>query len=161
MTALLDTLRTWIGREVTYTAPEEVGRAGIRYFALALDDDNPLYRDEAFAAGTRHGGIVAPPTFVVDTNQFYRLPADDSGYAGHRWPLPLDNLEFRRGSNDYEFFEPVRPSDRVTVTWRVTDIVERRTRRGGDLIFVTSEARYTNQDGKLLATNRETNIYQP
>ena len=45
----MEELKSWIGREVTYTAPEELGAASIRYFALALGDENPLFRDEAYA----------------------------------------------------------------------------------------------------------------
>jgi hypothetical protein len=47
------------------------------------------------------------------------------------------------------------------VRWRLVDIYERETSRAGVLIFVVSEARYTNQKGELLAVNRETNIHQP
>jgi hypothetical protein len=46
---LTEELRGWIGREVSYAAPEEIGRASIRYFALAIGDDNPLYVDEDYA----------------------------------------------------------------------------------------------------------------
>lgn len=155
---LTDELRAWIGREVTYTAPEALGHAAIRYFALALRDDNPLYRDEAFARATRHGGVVAPPTLVCETSQYVgRLPGED-GYAGHVWDLPLHDVRFIRAGNDYEFFQPVRPDDRLTVTWRLADISERATRRGPRL-FVVSEVRYVNQHGALLAINRETNVY--
>ena len=48
-TLLNDELKSWIGREVTYRAREEIGRASIRYFALAIDDENPLYQDDAYA----------------------------------------------------------------------------------------------------------------
>jgi acyl dehydratase len=154
-------LRAWIGREASYTAPEEIGRAGIRLFALAMQDDNPLYQDEAFAAGTRHGGIIAPPTLVCETNQPCRQPADETGYFGHLWKLPLPGGDFMRGGNEYEFHQPVRPDDRLTVTWRILDIQARETRGGGALIFVISEARYTNQRGELLAVNRETNVHHP
>ena len=51
--------------------------------------------------------------------------------------------------------------DLITVTWRIVDIFERETSRAGVVIFVLSEARYTNQHGDLLAVNRETNIHQP
>ncbi|MBI2166068.1 MAG: MaoC family dehydratase N-terminal domain-containing protein [Chloroflexi bacterium] len=152
-------LKGWIGREVSYTAPEELGRAAIRYFALALGDDNPIYRDEEVARGTRHGGIIAPPTLVCETNQYMPGPMDEEGYMGHTWPLPIPNARMLRGGNEYEFFQPVRPSDRVTATWRILDIYERET-RGGPMLFVVSEARFTNQHGQLLALNRETNIYQ-
>ena len=66
-----------------------------------------------------------------------------------------------RGGNEYEFHQPVRADDRITVRWRLLDIYERETSRAGVVIFVVSEARYTNQKGELLAVNRETNIHQP
>lgn len=157
---LTDELKRWIGREATYTAPEELGRAAIRYFALALGDDNPLYNDEEFARRTRHGGIIAPPTLVCETNQHMTTGPDEDGYVGHVWALPLPTRRFIRGDNDYEFFQPVRPTDRITVTWRITDIYERETRQGA-MLFVVSEARYVNQRAELLAVNRETNIYRP
>ena len=79
---LTDELKSWIGRKVSYTAPEELGRASIRYFALALGDDNPLYRDEEFARKTRHGGIIAPPTFICETNQYMDAAPNEDGYIG-------------------------------------------------------------------------------
>lgn len=158
---ITDDLKSWIGREATYAAPDELGRASIRYFALALDDDNPLYADEEFARKTRHGGIIAPPTFVCETNQIFDQPLDENGYVGHHWPLPLESGRFIRGGNEYEFIQSVRADDRVTVTWKILDIYERPTRKLGTLIFVLSEARYVNQREELLAINRETNIYSP
>lgn len=160
-TRITDDLKAWIGREATYTAPEELGRASIRYFALALRDDNPVYSDADFASRTVHGDIIAPPTFVCETNQIINRPLDENGYIGHDWPLPLSSGRFIRGGNEYEFFQPVRASDRVSVTWKILDIYERHTRKLGTLIFVVSEAHYTNQNKELLAINRETNIYSP
>jgi acyl dehydratase len=156
---ITDEVKACIGREAIYTAPEELGRSSIRYFALALNDDNPLYRDADFAANTKHRGIVAPPTFVCETNQIFQQPLDENGYIGHHWSLPLPSTRFIRGGNEYEFHQPVRPDDRVTVTWKILDIYERETRKSGALVFVVSEARYFNQRDELLAVNRETNIY--
>src|SRR5690606_18088056 len=33
-------------------------------FAKAIGESNPLYLDEAYAKGTRFGGLIAPPTYV-------------------------------------------------------------------------------------------------
>lgn len=156
----IEELRSWIGREVTYTAPEELSAASIRYFALALGDENPLFHDEAYGRTTRHGSMIAPPTLVCETNQFFQNPPDENGYIGHFWALPFTSSRFIRGENEYEFHQPVRADDRVTVTWRIADIYERQTKSAGTMIFVVSEARYTNQRGELLAVNRETNIHQ-
>jgi acyl dehydratase len=154
-------VKACIGREVSYTAPEELGRGAIRYFALAIGDDSPLYRDAEFAGKTAHGGIVAPPTFICETNQIIQQPLDENGYIGHDWALPLPNTRFIRGGNEYEFHQLVRPDDHVTVTWKILDIYERESRKLGELVFVVSEARYVNQRNELLAVNRETNIYTP
>jgi acyl dehydratase len=140
-TRITDELRSWIGREATYTAPEEFGAAAFRR--------------------TRHGGVIAPPTFVCETNQIVRHPPDENGYIGHSWPLPLPSTRFIRGGNEYEFIQPVRPDDLVTVTWKIVDIYEREARKHGMLVFVVSEGRYVNQRCELLAINRETNIYSP
>ena len=155
-----DDLMQWIGREVSYTAPEEIGRAAIRCYALALGDDNPLYRDEDFAARTRFGGIIAPPTLVCETNQYMVTPPGADGYMGHTWPLPIPPSRMTRIGNAYEFFQPLRPTDRITATWRLTHLEARPTRLG-EMLFVDSDVRYTNQRGELLAVNRETVAFAP
>ena len=157
---MTEELKKWIGREQVYVAPEELGGAAIRYFALALGDDNPLYYDQQFAAKTRHKGIIAPPTLICETNQYMHQKPNEDGYLGHLWTLPIPESSMIRGGNEYEFYQPVRPQDRITATWRIAEIYERETRDGA-MLFVVSEVRYTNQDGQLLALNKETNIYRP
>ncbi len=161
MTMLTDELKSWIGREARYSAPEELGRASIRYFALALGDDNPLYLDDDHARAAGHRSVVAPPTLVCETCQYNAGPPGENGYIGHEWDLPIDNVRLIRAANDYEFTRPVYPDDRITVTWTLADIEERPSRRGGTQLFVTSIAVYENQDGERLATNRETIVLQP
>ena len=50
MTLLTPELMAMVGLEACYTAPEELGRASIRYFAVAVGDHNPLYTDDADGA---------------------------------------------------------------------------------------------------------------
>ena len=45
-------------------APDEVNLPMIRHWVDALDDQNPIYLVEDFAAKTRHAGIVAPPAML-------------------------------------------------------------------------------------------------
>jgi N-terminal half of MaoC dehydratase len=66
-----------------------------------------------------------------------------------------------RGEHDYEFFRRALPEDRINVTWRLEDISEHRSWRGGSMLIVISAATYSNQRGELLARNRETLIFQP
>ena len=60
MTLLTDELLSWIGQEAFYPAREELGRASIRYFALALGDDNRLYTDDAYARALGYRSVIAP-----------------------------------------------------------------------------------------------------
>jgi acyl dehydratase len=160
-TLLTDELRDWIGREVSYTAPDVLGAASIRYFALALGDDNPLYCDAQYAREAGYPGTIAPPTFVCETNQYVHRQPNGDGYIGHHWELPITGCRMVRGGNDYEFFRPVVPSDQVTVVWRLEDISERISSSGTPMLIVFAVATYANQHGEPLARNRETLIYQP
>jgi acyl dehydratase len=158
---LTEELRGWIGREVSYGALEELGRASIRYFALAIGDHNPLYVDDDYARRAGYPSIIAPPTLVCETCQYAHRPPDQDGYIGHTWDLPIRGCRMIRGGHDYEFFRPVLPEDRVNVTWRLEDISEHSSSRGEPMLIVISAATYRNQRDELLARNRETLIFQP
>lgn len=147
------------GRERRYTAPEELGRAAIRYFAQAVGDDNPLYTDDDYARAHGYDGVVAPPTLICETNQYTGLPRDEDGHSGHSWHFVLPDTRLVRGGNSYEFHRPVRPGDIVTALWRIEEVTERVNARGQAMTVVTSVARYTDQRGDPLATNQETLIY--
>jgi acyl dehydratase len=153
-------LKARIGDEVAFASPDELGRAAIRYFALAIGDDNPLYLDDKYALDHGHPSVIAPPTLVCETNQFVPGPRDADGYLTQMFELDVPGTRQIRGGNAYEFFRPVLPSDRITITWRLEDIAERTTSAGVEMLVVTSIATYTNQDGETLARNTETIIYQ-
>lgn len=161
MPLLTDELKSWIGREVAYPAREELSHASIRYFALAMRDTNPLYADDAFARAAGYPSVIAPPTLVVETSQYAHRLANDDGYFGHEWHLPIEGCRLIRAGNDYEFTRPVLPTDRISATWTLESIEERPASRGGTQLFVQSVARFTDADDKLLAVNRETLVFQP
>jgi len=161
VTLLSEELKSWIGREAHYPAREELGRASIRYFALALGDDNPLYVDDAYAKQAGYPSVIAPPTLVCETCQYAHQAPNADGYIGHEWRLPVPNARLVRAGNDYEFMRPVLPTDRVSVTWTLESIVEKPASRGGTQLFVSSVARYRDAQGEIVAINRETIVYQP
>lgn len=154
---LNEEVKEWIGREVTYTAPEELGRAAIRYFADAVGDNNPIYLNDESARKAGHAGVVAPPTLVCETSQ-YMINSHREG--GHTWDLPITGCRTIRGGNEYTLSRPVHPSDVITARWRIEDIREKETSSGLPMLLVTSLVTYLNQSEEILATNRETLIYQ-
>jgi acyl dehydratase len=158
---LTDEIRALIGLEVSFTAPEELGRAAIRYFAIAIGDENPLYVDDQYARAAGYPSVIAPPTLVCETNQYMSGRPSGDGYIGHQWQLPLAGFRVIRGGNEYEFHRPVLPNHRITAKWRIAGIEEKQSSRGTPMLVVVSEITYSGQSGELLATNRETTIYQP
>ncbi|MCH8061510.1 MAG: MaoC family dehydratase N-terminal domain-containing protein [Chloroflexi bacterium] len=142
-------MRDVIGVEseaVTY----DVERGAIRKFAEAIGDDNPLYVDEEAARKSRYGGLIAPPTFMRSMSAGRSRATVQSPY-----PAALD------GGSEWEYFEPVRPGDRISVTMKVSEMFEREGRLG-NMLFIIRETSYVNQFGKTVAIQRGTGIsYQP
>jgi acyl dehydratase len=148
-----------VGGTVTYVAPEVVGAASIRYFAQAIGDDNPLYTDDAFARAHGYPGVIAPPTWICETNQYANLPRDEDGYAGHLWKIDFPNTRMLRSGNDYRFYQAVTADDIVSATWVIESITERVNSKGFEMVTMESKATYRNQRNELLATNIETLIW--
>ncbi|PKB80255.1 MAG: hypothetical protein BZY88_09105 [SAR202 cluster bacterium Io17-Chloro-G9] len=124
----------------------EVEKGAIIKFAQAIGDDNPVFNDEEAARETRYGGLIAPPTF---------LRSVDSSRA----ELPFDFPFNRRldGGSEWEYFEPVRPGDRITAVSRIDDINERKGRLGL-MIIMSTVTTYRNQFGQVVATQTGTGI---
>jgi acyl dehydratase len=124
----------------------EVERGAIRRFAEAVGDENPLFNNDRDARKTRFGGMIAPPTFC--RSLMAALPdvkLDMPGFRG------LD------GGSEWEYFEPIRPGDRITVQSKIADIRESAGRLG-PMVFMTTETTYTNQHGQVCAIQRATGI---
>ncbi len=142
-------MRDAIGVEseaITY----DVEKGAARKFAEAIGDDNPLFNDEEAARKSRYGGLIAPPTFMRSMSAGKSRATVKSPY-----PAALD------GGSEWEYFEPVRPGDTITVTNQVSDMFERDGRLG-NMLFIIRETKYVNQFGKTVALQRGTGIsYQP
>ena len=124
----------------------DIEKGAIIRFAEAIGDANPLFNDEEVARQSQYGGLIAPPTFLR------------SAKAG-RPDLPFD-IPFERaldGGSDWEYFEPVRPGDRITAVAHVSNITERAGRLG-PMLITTVVITYRNQFDQVAATQTATSI---
>lgn len=151
-------IRAMVGQEVVSHAPEEVSTSSIRRFAMAVGDANPLYVDEEYAKKSKYGGIIAPPVYLTAVNHDAFAEIGDDGRLKSRIKLPPPLNRLARGGNEFEFFQPARPGDALTIKRKITDIFQKEGKSGG-LVFVIYETSYTNQKDELLAINRETLIF--
>ncbi len=124
----------------------EIERGAIRRFAEAVGDSNPIFNDEAAARHTPFGGMIAPPTFCRSISA--AIP-----------DIKLNMPQFRGldGGSEWEYFEPIRVGDRITVVSKVADLRESAGKLG-PMVFITIETSYTNQFGQVCAIQRATGI---
>jgi acyl dehydratase len=120
----------------------DVERGAIRRFAEAIGDSSPQFNNEAEARNTRFGGMIAPPTFYRSLSA--AIPDVD---------LNMPSFRGLDGGSDWEYFEPTRPGDRITVQTKIADIRESEGRLG-TMVIVTTETSYTNQFGRVCALQR-------
>ena len=150
----------WLGRSAAFTAPECVGEASIRYFAVALQDRNRLWVDDEYARSWGLEGRCAPPTFICETNQYMPGVQDSEGYGGFSWAIPnLMDMQSIRVRHAYEFHRPLYPADVITAEWRLDELRTKASAAYGEAVELVSAIRYTNQAGVLLATHQETMYY--
>ena len=124
----------------------EIERGAIRRFAEAVGDPNPIFNDEAAARHSPFGGMIAPPTFCRSISA--AIP-----------DIKLNMPQFRGldGGSEWEYFEPIRAGDRITVVSKVADLRESAGKLG-PMVFITIETSYTNQFGQVCAIQRATGI---
>ncbi len=157
---ITDEIRSWIGHE-TPPWTIEATKLDITRFAVATDDLNPLYLDEAYAEQSPYGGLIAPPLFYMAplTNPVpeRELRADGLPAEG-KFPIPPTPLpRLMDGGTEIEFFAPIRVGDTITGRCKIIDIYQKEGRTG-PLIFVVRECRYTNQKDELVLVEKGSSI---
>lgn len=155
-------LERYVGKPMgpPQVAPDPVNVPMIRHWVDALDDRNPVYLDEAFAATTRFGGIVAPPAML----QTWSMPrpkiegiAERGGAPGEiRTDNPITVLDEAgyvgtlATNSELEFVRYLRPGDELTASNEVESISPRKTTGLGQGYFLTWVTTYRTADGEVV-----------
>jgi len=146
--AVTPELKALVGKEFPPTT-WEVAKGDIIRFAQAIEDPNPLWNDEKQARRSRYGGLIAPPTFLAS------LVNEEATRLLFDMPTPLKRV--LNGGNELEWYQPVRPGDRITVTEKVVNLREGQGTLG-HMLFIITEVNYANQLGEAVARGRNTYI---
>lgn len=146
-------IQALVGQEVTFQATEPVDAGKIRRFAKSLGLENPIY------FGSENAQPVTPPTFIFSVNHDSLGDLDETGRPAKRLTLPPPFGPAMRAGNRYQFFQPVRVGDLISMRRKVTALKEKQGRTG-TLLFLTYDVHYTNQKGELLGINTETLIFR-
>ena len=139
----LDDLRQRIGQKIGATAEpwcHEATRDNIRHYAHGIGDDNPLWCDPEYAAKTRHGGILALPSFLFATSRIV------SGYVGG-----LPGVHAMWSGADWTWHKNVQRNDEIRTEAYLKDLVEHQTRFAGRAVQQIYHVDFFNQTGDKVA----------
>ncbi len=137
-------------------AREPVNPAMIRHWCEAMQDANPVYTDPEFAAGSVHGGIVAPPTML----QAWIMPGfgerqiDPEGPHAQLSQL-LDEAGFTgvvATNYEQEYVRYLHPGDRVSCSVTLELISEEKQTALGTGHFLDHRYTFTDQNGEVVGT---------
>lgn len=108
----------------------------IRRYAIGAGDDNPLYRDPGYAAGTRWGGCVAPPCFEMSTG-LDRSREMDLDFA-KRTSKALRGVHLFHSGGEHVYYRPVGHGTKLYKSGWVADVEEKKSSFGNKSVLVTN-----------------------
>ncbi|HXK25745.1 MAG TPA: MaoC family dehydratase N-terminal domain-containing protein, partial [Myxococcota bacterium] len=123
----------------------------LRRWAQGMQNPNPLYFDEQYAAQSRFGRLVAPQSFAVCT--------DTSHGAGPaiQGTIPGQHMIF--GGDEWWFFGPrIEPGDRIQHDRMLFDYKVAETKFSGPTLFSRGDTTYINQRGEPVCKQRSTSV---
>jgi acyl dehydratase len=136
-------LRSRIGVPITDTLEpycHEASRDCIRHYAHGIGDDNPLWCDPDYAAGTKFGTLVAPPSFLFSTSRII------SGYVGG-----LSGVHAMWSGSDWTWHLPVLRNDEIRTEAYLKDLIEHQTKFAGRAVQQIYHVKFYNQRDELVA----------
>src|SRR4029079_7255926 len=150
----IERFREKVGVDWPYTRwttwNEEATRDGIRHYAYGFGDHNPLWCDPDHAAGTRWGGVIAPPGFLEGAGLTPHLP--DAPHLRGRGRGALSGVHMFWAGDHTRYFNAVHEGDRIWVRRFYVDITAKaRSNFGGRSAVSVRRRVYWNQDGELVA----------
>ncbi len=145
-------------------APDPVNQPMIRHWAAAFEDRNPVYTDAAFAAGTRLGGIVAPPlmlqTWTMATPKITGI-AQRGGSpveSQHTSPMSVfDEAGFvgtLASNSEFEIERYLHLGEVISASTVIESISDEKRTRLGPGHFVTWVTTYVDETGVVVGRQR-------
>jgi acyl dehydratase len=145
---LINRLQSMIGKEFYRVKGYPIERGKIREFALAIQEDNPIFYDEKAAkeAGFRS---VPPPLTYSQTLTFWNETGNPVLNLG------LDLRYVLHGGQEYEYYKPIAAGDQLNAVCRLADAYEKEGSRGGKMLFVILETEFTDQHGDKVLSSKQ------
>lgn len=139
-----ESLKEWENRvglnlRVSNIFNQMVSPEAIRNYVNGIGDNNPLYRDENYAAKTRYKKLVAPPNWLYSVFPTWVLQGLPGIHAFH-------------SGNDWMFYKPVFMGDTITAECKFTGFDVKPSKFAGKTVFEYQRSNFYNQKKELVAS---------
>ena len=139
-----------------------VERGPVSFFAAALQDDNPIYREPSAAKGAGFDSIPAPPTFSFAMQHMGKYgeeqPSDPTKGANPMHAvmgaLHTDGALILHGEQEFEYHRPIEVGDVLVGEGVVRDVYEKDS-DSALMTFIVIETEWKDEkSGKPVVTER-------
>ncbi len=150
------TRTAFIGTEIGRTTVV-VERSAVSFFAQAVLDDDPIYRDQREAEAKGFAGIPVPPTFpfvMQNWGAYGELqPAEGngSGLAQVLGTLMAGGGLILHGEQAFTYHQPIVTGQTLTGVTVLRDIYVKES-KAATMTFVVSETTWSDEAGTPMAT---------
>lgn len=148
-----DETRSMLGQLLSEPVTGVITAAAAQRFALAADDLNPLYFDEAAAKAAGYRTTLIPPVFLawsLNPPRPVSQVREDGLYRGEGKRVSLNVKRVMFGGEEWEFLAPLYAGDTYTSETRLKSL-EEKSGGSGPFVLQMTETTYTNQDGVVVA----------
>lgn len=148
-----DETRAMLGQLLSEPVTGVISAAAAQRFALAADDLNPLYFDEAAAKAAGYRTTLVPPVFLawsLNPPRPVSQVREDGLYRGEGKRVSLNVKRVMFGGEEWEFLAPLCAGDTYTSETRLKSL-EEKSGGSGPFVLQMTETTYTNQDGAVVA----------
>jgi acyl dehydratase len=138
----INALKKRIGVKIENTLEpwcHEATRDAIRHYAHGIGDDNPLWCDPAYAAGSKFGDIIAPPSFLFACSRII------SGYVGG-----MPGVHAMWAGAEITWHRQIRRNEEIHTEAWLKDLIEHQTRFAGRAFQQIYHVDFHSRDGDLL-----------
>lgn len=157
----LAAMRALIGKTIgkIAMAPDPVNQPMIRHWAAAMEDENPVYTDPAFAKSTRFGEIVAPPLML----QTWTMPTPKIAGIAERGGSPveggvnflaaLDQAGFiatLATNSEFEILRYLHLGETIRSTMVIESVSDKKQTRIGPGHFITWITTFRDEQGEVV-----------
>jgi acyl dehydratase len=148
-------LRARIGRPQSYPAQPHYQCPGVdafRHVAWSYGDDNPLWADPSYAAGTRWSGPIAPPPLVGGDSLIGEDLLSDAELSAQSELKgdPLRGVHAFYGASEREWWAPLRIDQRIARRTALVGVLDKPSEFGGRGIQEWTAQAFRTEAGVLL-----------